>query len=269
MLNHKSSLRRRLQIVELVRKRGEVSVDELSRAFDVSVVTIRSDLSYLEQQRYLLRSLGKARYLAQEPGDNILVPTWDAAARKASETVVARFASEHVRDSEAVMLGVGEIVHKMIPFLTDRANLSLLIQDVSVAKTVQRFLHCEVLLTGGRLEHGSTAMTGPDAEAAVGRRSIDLCVLEACGLDRYGNLLTADSALARVARAARRAAKRTMVVAFQPVLDGRKGETFANASEIDTLLIDDGIDPPTMEMVEREGLQLQRRNTGILEFSVS
>lgn len=269
MLNNKSSLKRRLQIVELVRKRGEVSVDELSQAFDVSSVTIRSDLNYLEQQRYLLRSLGKARYLTQKAGENILVSTSDAATRKASEMVVARLAAERVGDSEAVMLGAGEIVHKMVPFLADRANLSLLVQDVSVAQTVQRYLHCEVLLTGGQLEHGSTAMTGPDAEATVGRRSIDLCVLQASGLDRDGNLLTADSALARVARAAHRAAKRTMVVAFQPALDERRGEMFASANEIDTLLIDDGIDPPTIETVERQGLQLKRRDTGILEFGVS
>ncbi|SAK99286.1 DeoR family transcriptional regulator [Caballeronia fortuita] len=266
MLTNKSSLKRRLQIVELVRKRGEVSVDELSQAFDVSSVTIRSDLTYLEQQRYLLRSFGKARYLAQKPGDDILVPASDGATRKASEMVLARFAAERIGDSEAVMLGAGEIAHKMIPFLADRANLSLLVQDVAVAATIQRFLHCEVLLTGGQLEHGSTIMTGPDAEAAVARRSIDLCVLQACGVDREGNLLAMDSALARVAQAARRAAKRTMVLAFQPVLDERSGEVFASAKDIDTLFIDDGIDPPTMETVMRNGLRLHRRDTGILEF---
>jgi DeoR/GlpR family transcriptional regulator of sugar metabolism len=269
MLNNKCSLKRRLQIVELVRKRGEVSVDELSQAFDVSSVTIRSDLTYLEQQRYLLRSFGKARYLTQKAGDHILVPTSDDATRKASEMVVARFAAKRVGDSEAVMLGAGEIVHKMIPFLADRSNLSLLVQDVSVAQTVQRFLHCELLLTGGQLENGSTTMTGPDAEATVGRRSIDLCVLQASGVDRDGNLLAADSALARVARAARRAAKRTMVVAFQPVLDERRGEVLASANEIDTLLIDDGTNPPTIETVVRKGLQLKGRDAGILEFSAS
>ena len=94
MLVSKSSLRRRLQIVELVRKRGEVSVEELSQVFDVSSVTIRTDLTYLEQQRYLVRSFGKARYLSQRPGDNVLAPIADSATRKASETTIARFAAE-------------------------------------------------------------------------------------------------------------------------------------------------------------------------------
>ncbi|WP_232519295.1 DeoR/GlpR family DNA-binding transcription regulator [Caballeronia insecticola] len=255
-----------MQIVELVRKRGEVSVEELSQAFDVSSVTIRSDLTYLEQQRYLLRSFGKARYLAQKKGDDMLVPASDGTTRKSSETMIARFAAERVGDDEALMLGAGEIIHKVVPFLSDRSNLSLLVQDIGIAQTVQRFMHCELLLTGGQLEYGTTALTGPDAEASLARRPIDVCLLQACGLDRAGNLFAADHALARVAHAAAQAATRTIVVAYQPLLDERSGEVFASVHDIDTLLIDDGIDPPTLDAVSRNGLHLQRRDNGILEF---
>src|SRR5580698_7155246 len=174
MLANKSSLKRRLQIVEMVRKRGEVSVEELSQVFDVSSVTIRTDLTYLEQQRYLVRSFGKARYLSQRPGDNVLAPIADSATRKASETTIARFAAEAVDDHESLMMGAGEVVHRILPFLSDRSNLALLVQDIGMAQTAQRFLHCELQLTGGQLEQGSSTMTGPDAEASVARRSIDL-----------------------------------------------------------------------------------------------
>lgn len=269
MLTNKSSLRRRLQIVELVRKRGEVSVEELSQAFDVSSVTIRTDLTYLEEQRYLVRSFGKARYLAQKQGDNVLVPVTDGAARKASETTIARFAAEAVDDHESLMMGAGEIVHKILPFLSDRSNLAVLVQDIGMAHTAQRFLHCELLLTGGHLDHDATAMTGPDAEASAARRSIDICFLEASGLDRNGNLLCADPAVARVLKAAHGAAARTIVVAYQPQLNEHDGEVFANVAEVDALLIDDGIDPSTMELLPREGLQLHRRDSGILEFRKS
>jgi len=269
MLANKSSLRRRLQIVELVRKRGEVSVEELSQAFDVSSVTIRTDLTYLEEQRYLVRSFGKARYLAQQSGNKVLIPEADGAARKAWETTIARLAAEAVDDHQSLMLGVGDVVHKILPFLSDRANLALLLQDIGMAQTAQRFVHCELLLIGGQLEQGATALTGPDAEASVSRRSIDLCILEASGLDRDGNLLCADPAVARVSEAARRAASRTIVVAYQPQLGEYDGEVFGNVSDIDALLLDDGIDPATMELMPSKGLQLHRRESGILEFRKS
>ncbi|WP_233858262.1 DeoR/GlpR family DNA-binding transcription regulator [Paraburkholderia sp. HD33-4] len=269
MQANKSSLRRRLQIVELVRKRGEVSVEELSQIFDVSSVTIRTDLTYLEQQRYLLRSFGKARYLAQKPGENVLAPVADGATRKASETAIARFAAETVGDHESLMVGTGEIVHKILPFLSDRSNLALLVHDVGMVQTAQRFLHCELALTGGQLELGTSAMTGPDAEASITRRSIDLCFLEASGLDRDGHLLCADQGVARVFQAAAQAAERTIVVAYQPQLNEREGEVFAKVSDVDALLIDDGIDPPTMELMPGNGLELYRRENGILEFRKS
>ena len=58
-----SLLKRRLDIAEIVRKQGEVKVDELSELLNVSGVTIRQDLNYLEQQGYLKRSFGGAIYL--------------------------------------------------------------------------------------------------------------------------------------------------------------------------------------------------------------
>jgi DeoR/GlpR family transcriptional regulator of sugar metabolism len=266
MLSSKSSLKRRLQIVELVRKRGEVSVEELSQLFDVSSVTIRTDLTYLEQQRYLVRSFGKARYLAQKAGESILAPVADEATRKASEIAIARLAAEAVDDHASLMLGAGELMHKMLPFLSDRSNLALMLHDLELARTAQRFLWCELALTGGQLESDGTVLTGPDAEALLGRRSIDLCFLEADGLDRDGNLLCADPAVARLFAAARQSAKKTIVVTYQPRLDERDGEAFANLEHIDALLMDDGIDPPTMELIPQRNLRLHRRDSGILEF---
>ncbi|MBJ4948293.1 DeoR/GlpR transcriptional regulator, partial [Salmonella enterica subsp. enterica serovar Agona] len=45
-----SLLKRRLDIAEIVRKNGEIKVDDLAEMLSVSGVTIRNDLNYLEQQ---------------------------------------------------------------------------------------------------------------------------------------------------------------------------------------------------------------------------
>jgi DeoR/GlpR family transcriptional regulator of sugar metabolism len=182
---------------------------------------------------------------------------------------IARFAAESVDDHESLMLGAGEIVHKVLPLLSDRSNLSLLLNDIAMAQTAQRFVHCELQLTGGHLIHEATTLTGPDAERSVTARSLDLCILEASGLDRDGNLLCADPSLARVFHAASQTAARTIVVAYQPQLSERDGHVFCNLSDIGGLVIDDGIDPPTMDLFPRKHLELLRRENGILEFRQS
>ena len=60
-----SLLKRRLDIAEIVRKNGEIKVDDLAEMLAVSGVTIRNDLNYLEQQGYLKRSFGGAIYTSQ------------------------------------------------------------------------------------------------------------------------------------------------------------------------------------------------------------
>src|SRR5258708_3579212 len=142
MLANKNSLHRRLQIVELVRKRGEVSVDELSQAFDVSSVTIRSDLSYLETQRYLVRSFGKARYLEQRSAANMLVTDTPSAGRKSTDMAIARVAADFIDDHASLFIGAGIITHKVLPLVADRSNLALTLHDLAMVATAQRFVHC-------------------------------------------------------------------------------------------------------------------------------
>jgi len=167
VLANKNSLHRRLRIVELVRKRGEVSVDELATAFDVSSVTIRSDLNYLEQQRYLIRAFGKARYVAQRPGENVLAAVPSSATRQAADMAIAQMAADFIDDHASVFMGAGVITHKLLPLLADRANLALTLSDIAMVPTVQRFMRCELGLTGGSLDDDSTVLLRPDAERSL------------------------------------------------------------------------------------------------------
>jgi len=265
VLANKNSLHRRLRIVELVRKRGEVSVDELATAFDVSSVTIRSDLNYLEQQRYLIRAFGKARYVAQRPGENSLAAVPASATRQAADMAIARMAADFIDDHASAFIGAGLITHKLLPLLADRANLALTLNDIAMVPTVQRFMRCELRLTGGSLDDDSTVLVGPDAERSLVALSLDLVVLEASGIDREGNLLCADPRLAGVFKAALKNAKRIVVVAYQPALQG-EGEAFCHVSRLGGLVLDDAIDPPTLDLILKAGLDVHRREEGILEF---
>src|SRR2546427_3771979 len=104
-----SSLKRRLQIVELARKTDEVRVEALSVLFGVSTVTIRNDLHYLEQQGYVVRAFGKARYNPALLKTAAEIPGAPAAAQGPAQAQVAqgdrkstRLNSSHSQISYAV-----------------------------------------------------------------------------------------------------------------------------------------------------------------------
>ncbi len=53
-----STIDRRVTILEMINKNGQVSVNELSSIFNVSEVTIRNDLSHLEKKSLLIKTRG-------------------------------------------------------------------------------------------------------------------------------------------------------------------------------------------------------------------
>jgi len=68
-----------------------------------------------------------------------------------------------------------------------------------------------------------------------------------------------------VFKAALKNAKRIVVVAYQPTLQG-EGEAFCHVSRLGGLVLDDAIDPPTLDLILKAGLDVHRREEGILEF---
>src|SRR5690606_41680531 len=62
----RNTVQRRHGILALLNEQGQVQVDELARRFETSEVTIRKDLSTLEQSGLLLRRYGGAVQLPAE-----------------------------------------------------------------------------------------------------------------------------------------------------------------------------------------------------------
>ena len=58
--NRKAVDERHLKILNLIRERGEVKVDELARTFQISPMTVRRDMQYLEEERLISRVHGGA-----------------------------------------------------------------------------------------------------------------------------------------------------------------------------------------------------------------
>lgn len=146
-----SLLKRRLDIAEIVRKNGEIKVDDLAEMLAVSGVTIRNDLNYLEQQGYLKRSFGGAIYTAQQGTPVAQTREPAAVIDKALETEMARQVASQINEGETVFLGPGSILRKVIPFLASYEDICLLMNDLAHVPLAQEFLNGESVLLGGVL----------------------------------------------------------------------------------------------------------------------
>ncbi|WP_124065507.1 DeoR/GlpR family DNA-binding transcription regulator [Clostridium sp. E02] len=138
---------RRNRILELMKKNPRVRVDELAEALEVSLITIRRDLQYLEDKKLLVRTHGGA-IASGSPFDEVSL----------YRRLIAEFAAKFVSDNDTVFINTSSNALKILE--------SISCSNVTVITNNGKAIHCEhsqevnVVLTGGELRYPKEAMVG-------------------------------------------------------------------------------------------------------------
>lgn len=160
--------------------KGEIKVEELSDLLGVSGVTIRGDLSYLEQQGYLKRSFGGAiathpalqNVLQSEPG--ITLPLLSLS----QQLDIARRCAAIVSDNQTVFLGHGDLCRKIIPFLTNVKNLQLIVNDLNHAIIAEQFIDGDIIVAGSELLRPYSILCGRTLDKVIEKIAIDHFIVD-------------------------------------------------------------------------------------------
>ncbi|UNK60899.1 DeoR/GlpR family DNA-binding transcription regulator [Buttiauxella ferragutiae] len=214
-----SLLKRRLDIAEIVRKNGEIKVDDLAEMLAVSGVTIRNDLNYLEQQGYLKRSFGGAIYTAQPV---TVAARHDAPVRQPLDTAIglelAKQVARLVCDEETVFLGAGSVLRKAIPFLGDYRELCLVVNDLAHVAPVRDYVDGEMVLLGGVLGASGQTLEGELSLQSLRQYQPSRCLIEVEHISDDGTLnVGSESAAALLQEAIKLSAQCVVVLTKRPV----------------------------------------------------
>ena len=214
-----SLLKRRLDIAEIVRKNGEIKVDDLAEMLAVSGVTIRNDLNYLEQQGYLKRSFGGAIYTAPPAGapsghDVQRSPPLDTAI----ELELAKQVARQVCDEETLFLGAGGVLRKAIPFLGEYRELCLVVNDLAHVAPARDYVEGEMVLLGGVLGANGQTLEGELALRSLRQYQPSRCLVVVESISDDGTLnVTCEAAAAVLHEAIKLSAQSVVVIAKRPV----------------------------------------------------
>lgn len=230
-------LKRRLKIAEIVGQQGEIKVEDLSAQLGVSGVTIRGDLSYLEQQGYLKRSFGGAIATPSQPQAATIEPGITLPPlRLANQLEIARHCARMITDRDTVFLGHGEISRKVIPFLSGMKKLRLIVNDLQHAMLADQFIDGEIIVAGGELIRSQTVLSGKALDTVIQQFTINHCILQASITDSSG-ILNIDQPLlaSHYQRCLDKAQNKTVIITHLPLQASAIG-TIGHLSQLDNLV---------------------------------
>jgi len=153
-----SQSERMQHVLSLLETRDYVPVAELSEAFAVSEVTVRSDLAELARQGLVARIRGGVRALQQgqsEAGFDLRLRL-DVEQKQA----IARAAAAMVEDNEAVALDASTTAYYLALELRAKRELVVVTNGLLVATALADAPTITVLVTGGVLRLSAMSLVG-------------------------------------------------------------------------------------------------------------
>ncbi|MGW4158194.1 DeoR/GlpR family DNA-binding transcription regulator [Streptomyces sp. NPDC004788] len=247
---------RRALILDEVRRRGGVRVNELTRRLNVSDMTVRRDLDALARQGMLAKVHGGAVPVVEasthEPGFEA-----KSVLELGAKDEIARAAAAMVRPGTAIALSGGTTTYALAMQLLDVPDLTVVTNSVRVADVFYEAQHtgsggearpgaATVVLTGG-VRTPSDALVGPVADQAIRSLHFDALFLGVHGISVEAGLSTPNLAEAETNRRLVRSARRVVVVADHTKWGTVGLSSFARLDEVDTLVTDPGLSPEVRE----------------------
>lgn len=234
-------------------------MDDLSRLFDVSEMTVRRDLDSLEAEGLLERTHGGAialhavtieRHYREKDEEN-----------RGAKEAIARVASEMVEDGETVLINSGSTTRQVIRRLADRRNIRIITNNVAAVADLPEDTEAEILLLGGRFRGAAGCVVGDWAAGLLDGLAPSRAILGADGIgikEGMSSPIPEEAALTRLM--IERTRGPVIVVADAGKVGKVCGFHIAPLSAIDSLVCDAGSDAPWLNDLETAGVEIVKAN---------
>ncbi|NOZ49386.1 MAG: DeoR/GlpR transcriptional regulator [Chloroflexi bacterium] len=244
---------RRQAILAAIEQAGQLSVAELSARFDVSEVTIRTDLQALSEQGVLLRTRGRALATNIQPELSFDVRQQQYAEQKSRIGVAA---ARLVRDGDTIVLDASTTAQAIIPHIRHHSELTVITNSLKAAMSLLGIPHIHVILPGGSLRRESISLVGTAGCDLLQNIHVRIGFFGARGLSLAEGLT--DVNLEEVKTKQSLVARCQHVVAM---VDTRKwGQiataTFATWEQIDTVITHAGVPSAMVEAIRTQGVEV-------------
>lgn len=223
------------RILDIARREGSVTVEDLARRLGVTLQTVRRDLRELARDGRLQRVHGGAVLPAGLA--NIAYEERRALNAAGKEAMAAACLAEIPEDA-SLFLNIGTSTEALARALMARDRLMVVTNNLNVASTLSAHPGAEVIVTGGRLRAADGGLVGSDAAQGVSRYKLDLAVIGCSAIDADGDLLDFDPDEVAVSREILSRARRVFLLADHSKFQRHAHARIASLRQIDHLFTD-------------------------------
>lgn len=241
-------------IYKMVTEQSSVQVVDLAEKFDVSVATIRRDLSEMEEKLRLQRVYGGAVAIKQS---SYLPYNLRTDQRAMEKERIGAAAAELIEDGDTIVLDVGTTVRSVSKHLMKKNNITILTNNVSI---LSDFTDAPVPINatcfGGTLSQTQQAFLGSSAVKAIEHFYFDKAIIGTAGVDINSGLTSFSPESAAITSTSIKRAKEVILVTDSSKIGVTRYVEVAPISVLTTIVTDNGIKPEDKLAFENLGIRV-------------
>lgn len=233
-----SSNRRHDEILKILSRLRSINVGDLTARLGVSEVTIRKDLTTLEEMGFLVRTRGGAE-LAEDSRFRRTMNVRRGENLQAKRAIVAK-ARELVREGDTIFLDAGSTCMLFAEELTG-LSLRVVTNSIDVMTRLADASGISLISVGGAYHKEAGSFLGPTAIDNLKDLQIGTAFLGATGFSAKGIFSSQNVLEAQVKQQALQVSERRVVLADSSKFGFSAFSIFARPGDVDVLISDIGL----------------------------
>jgi len=245
---------RRDEIVRLVIEKGRVTVKDSSEMFDVSAVTIRNDLNFLEKKGLVHRAYGGALRWDTVSFDTAIREKEKLNAEEKAR--IGKAASKLINNGDSIIIDSGTTTMEIAKNIQGKKDLTVMTNAINIAIELASVAGIKLMLTGGTLRETSFSLVGPQAEEVLKEFYFDKVFLGVDGFDMEYGLTTPNILEAQLNRLMVNRARETIVVVDSSKFARRSLSQIVKPVDIAVVITDNKISEEYKRKIEEMDIEL-------------
>ena len=245
--------RHKIILTEL-QKDGHVKVSDLSERLGVSSVTIRKDLTALENKKMLFRNHGGVSSFCSLISDRHIDEKEKIMVDE--KLRIAEAATRLLERNDRIIIASGTTVLAFANKINFSEPMTVITSSVKVSLALCYRPNIEVIQLGGAMRRNSASVIGPEAEIFLAELSCNKLFISIDGLDVDFGLTTSNIGEAHLNQVMMQAAQKVIVLTDSSKFGKRGFGKICNLNQVHQIITDTNAPANTVQMIRDKGIEV-------------
>lgn len=247
-------MKRHELILNKLKKHKHVSVLDLCEKLNVSAVTIRKDLRFLEEKGLLFRTHGGASLENPYINERAIVEKEKISIEE--KNGIAQAAAKLIDENDSIMIASGTTVQAFSKFIKPKNKLTVITSSIYVVQNLIHDSNIDILQLGGYVRHSSASVVGSYTARILENISCSKLFLGVDGIDFEYGLSTTNLEEAQLNQRMLKSTQKVIVLADSSKFGKKSFAKICDLSDINELITDKGISQANKKRLEENDIKV-------------